>query len=264
MRAKKDSDYQEMLFGGRLRKKRKEGKGFFGNSQARFSDMAGAGDGIDMSKRGRGFLGIGGGKGSALRREKRQLKRALKRGGLNKEQSDRLSYLKNVQKDRAKKAIGAGALAAGAAFGGAALAGKLGAKGAAAGGKGLFKGGLKGIFKGGAKGAGKGAGKGGFKDMLKKEGKKFLNQQLQSIGQGGGAGQQPVPQYQPMPQVMPQSVPQAMPQATPQMLTQAMPGTPVGDESLQTVNMYGEDGMKVMKYRGGGLVGGQHKLDKNK
>ena len=83
--------------------------------------------------------------------------------------------------------------------------------------------------------------------MLKKEGKKFLNQQLQSVGQGGG--QQPMPQYQPMPQMMPQAMPQAM---------------PADDRSLQTVDMYGEDGMKVMKYRGGGLVGGQHKLDKNK
>lgn len=65
-----------------------------------------------------------------------------------------------------------------------------------------------------------------------------------------------MPQYQPMPQMMPQ--------ATRQMTMQAMPGTPVDDQSLQTVNMYGEDGMKVMKYRGSGLVGGQHKLDKNK
>lgn len=152
-----------MFFGGRARERRKEGKGFFGNSQARFSDMAGAGEGIDMDFKGKGFLGIGGGKGSALRREKRQLKRAAKRGELGQEDQDRLSYLKNVQKDRAKKAVGAGALVAGAAFGASALAGGLGAgAGGGAGAAGAGAKGGAGFLKGFGKNMLKNIAKGGF------------------------------------------------------------------------------------------------------
>ena len=75
-------------------------KRFFGNSQDKFSDMEGAGGGIDMSFKGRFPFA---GKGSALRREKRQLKRLRRQGKLGEEGSDRLDYLRNVQKDRAKK-----------------------------------------------------------------------------------------------------------------------------------------------------------------
>ena len=184
MRVKRSSEPPKMFFGGRAKKRRKEGKGFFGNSQARFSDMAGAGDGIDMSYRGKGFLGIGKGKGSALRKEKRQLKRAARRGELGEGGQDRLDYLKSVQKDRAKKAIGAGALAAGAAFGGAALAGKLGAKAAATGGKGLFKAGAKAGTKEGGKG------------FFKKFGKNLLKNTLKNAGNSGG--QQDVSYQQPV------------------------------------------------------------------
>ena len=99
--------------------------GFFGNSQDRFSDMEGAGQGINMAfaSQGRG-PGRGLGRGAALRREKRYLKKLDRQGKLNEEgprSADRLEYLKKVQRDRIKKGIGAGALAAGAAFGAPAL-----------------------------------------------------------------------------------------------------------------------------------------------
>lgn len=180
MRAKK-SDYPEMFLGGFM-KKRKEGKGFFGNSQAKFADMEGAEGGIDMRFKGGGPFA---GKGSALRREKRALKRAQRRGQLGEDGADRLDYLRSVQKDRAKKAVGAGALAAGAAFGGAALAGKLGAKGAG----GLFKGGMKGVFKGGAKEGGKqglfnfGAQEGGKKGFMDKFARNLAKRRLQNMGE---------------------------------------------------------------------------------
>lgn len=75
---------------------------------------------------------FGKGKGRALRAEKRYLKRLARQGKLNEagpQSQERLDYLRNVQKDRAKKiGIGAG-LAAGAAFGAPALAGAIKAKG---------------------------------------------------------------------------------------------------------------------------------------
>jgi hypothetical protein len=114
-------------------------KKFFGNSQDKFSDMAGAGGGIDMSFKGRGPFA---GKGSALRREKRQLKKLEKQGKLGEEGGDRLDYLRNVQKDRAKKIGATAALTAGAAFGASALAGGLGA--GAGGGAGAAGAGAKG------------------------------------------------------------------------------------------------------------------------
>jgi len=122
--------------------------GFFGNSQDKFSDMEEAGQGINMAFANRGFLK---GKGAALRREKRYLKKLEREGRLNEygtQSADRLDYLRNVQKDRAKKGIAAGALAAGLAFGGpAALSAIKG--GALKGGalKAAGKGGLKGLFK---------------------------------------------------------------------------------------------------------------------
>lgn len=100
------------------------------------------------------------GKGSALRREKRWLKKLEKRGMLNEsgpQSAERLDYLRNVQKDRAKKGVAAGALAAGAAFGGPALLSAI-QSGAAGGG------GLSGL-----------AGKLGGKGLLKKAGKFALS-----------------------------------------------------------------------------------------
>ena len=108
--------------------------GFFGSSQDKFEDKSGSGGGVNMAFRKRGVMpfGIGQGKGSALRREKRYLKKLARQGRLNESGSqsqERLDYLRNVQKDRAKK-IGAGiGLAAGAAFGAPALAGAIKAKG---------------------------------------------------------------------------------------------------------------------------------------
>lgn len=104
--------------------------GFFGNSQDKFSDMEGAGQGINMAYKSQGkFPGLGG-QGAALRREKRYLKKLDRQGKLNEEgprSADRLDYLKKVQRDRIKKGVGAAALAAGAAAGGAALAANPGA-----------------------------------------------------------------------------------------------------------------------------------------
>ena len=104
--------------------------GFFGNSQDKFEDKSGAGGGINMAFGRPGVFGKG--KGRALRAEKRYLKRLARQGKLNEagpQSQARLDYLKNVQKDRAKKIGAAGALAAGAAFGAPALAGAIKAKG---------------------------------------------------------------------------------------------------------------------------------------
>jgi len=82
--------------------------GFFGNSQDKFSHMAGAEGGFD-------------------RQEFRDLRRRKRQGeSLTGADSQRLNYMKNVRGDRTKKAIMGGALAAGAAIaGGPALAGAL-------------------------------------------------------------------------------------------------------------------------------------------
>jgi hypothetical protein len=139
------------------------GGGFFGNSQEKFSDMAGAGSGINMAYANRGasggaakVFGLGkiGGKGRALRKEKRYLKKLERQGKLNDygpQSQDRLDYLRAVQKDRAKKigagVAGAAALGAGIAFGPAALtalkgkaAAKMAAKGIGGAGKSLSSG----------------------------------------------------------------------------------------------------------------------------
>ena len=104
--------------------------GFFGNSQDKFSDMEGAGQGINMAYKSQGrFPGLGG-QGAALRREKRYLKKLERQGKLNEEgprSADRLDYLKKVQRDRIKKGVGAAALAAGAVATGGALAANPGA-----------------------------------------------------------------------------------------------------------------------------------------
>ena len=144
-----------------VRKEYKKG-GFFGSSQDKFADMEGAGSGINMAFGSRGILGGNlGGKGRALRREKRYLKKLQREGKLNEygpRSMDRLKYLKKVQKDRAKKIAGAGALAAGAALAGPAALSAI----------------KTGALKGGATQA---AGKGGLKAFLGKaqKGKKALD-----------------------------------------------------------------------------------------
>lgn len=82
--------------------------GFFGNSQDKFSHMAGAEGGFD-------------------RKEFRDLRRRKRQGeSLTGADAQRLNYMKDVRGDRTKKAIMGGALAAGAAIaGGPALAGAL-------------------------------------------------------------------------------------------------------------------------------------------
>ena len=100
--------------------------GFFSNSQDKFSDMEGAGSGINTAFANQGFLKT---KGAALRREKRYLKKLERQGKLNQQgprSADRLEYLKKVQRDRIKKGAGAAALAAGAALAAPAVAGALG------------------------------------------------------------------------------------------------------------------------------------------
>tara|TARA_R100001224_G_scaffold33131_2_gene18525 strand:+ start:1020 stop:1670 length:651 start_codon:yes stop_codon:yes gene_type:complete len=100
--------------------------GFFTNSQDKFSDMEGAGSGINTAFGNQGFLRT---KGSALRKEKRYLKKLERQGKLNEEgprSADRLEYLKKLQRDRIKKGAGAAALAAGAVLAAPAVAGALG------------------------------------------------------------------------------------------------------------------------------------------
>jgi hypothetical protein len=124
-------------------KQYRRGGGFFGNSQDKFSDMAGSQGGINMAYGDRNIFGRKS-KGKALRREKRYLKKLERQGKLNPsgpQSAARLEYLRNVQKDRAKKGIAAGAIAAGVAFGAPALAGKFAGKAA---GKGALKALLKG------------------------------------------------------------------------------------------------------------------------
>lgn len=110
--------------------------GFFGNSQDKFSHMAGADGGFD-------------------RKEFRDLRRRKRQGeSLTGADAQRLNYMKNVRGDRTKKAIMGGALAAGAAIaGGPALMGAL-----------QNAGGLSGI-----------AGKLGGKGLLKKAGQFAVN-----------------------------------------------------------------------------------------
>mgnify|MGYP003133365313 FL=1 len=131
--------------------------GFFSNSQDKFSDMEGAGSGINTAFGNQGFLRT---KGSALRKEKRYLKKLERQGKLNEEgprSADRLEYLKKVQRDRIKKGAGAAALAAGAVLAAPAVAGALGGAGAAAGGAGAASAAGAGAAGAGAAGAGAGA-----------------------------------------------------------------------------------------------------------
>ena len=109
----------------KINKEYREG-GFFSNSQDKFSDMEGAGSGINTAFANQGFLKT---KGAALRREKRYLKKLEREGKLNQQgprSADRLEYLKKVQRDRFKKGAGAAALAAGGALAAPAVAGALG------------------------------------------------------------------------------------------------------------------------------------------
>lgn len=132
------------------------------NSEERFKDHAGAGQGINMAYKSQGrFPGLGG-KGAAIRREKRYLKKLDRQGKLNEEgprSADRLDYLRKLQKDRYKKYVGANALIGGAILAAPALiagAGAAGAAGAGAAGAGAAGAGASGVA--GAAGAGKLAG----------------------------------------------------------------------------------------------------------
>lgn len=197
--------------------------GFFGSSQDRFSDMEGAGKGVNMAFGSRGILGGNlGGKGRALRREKRYLKKLDRQGKLNEygpQSGDRLDYLRNVQKDRFKKLAGGAALAAGAAFGAPALAGAV-----------KSQSGLGAILQG----AGKAGGKSGFKGLMDLFGKaRKAKGNLESI-RGLAEGMSPEQQ------------------------NQIDTGDFYDDPSM---NPYKAMGGKIMKQ--GGLVGGQKSLDKN-
>jgi|DEB0MinimDraft_6_1074348.scaffolds.fasta_scaffold61117_1 hypothetical protein len=244
--------------------------GFFGNSQAKYSDMEGAGRGINMAFANRGLFDT---KGSALRQEKRYLKKLEREGRLNEygpQSSDRLDYLRNVQKDRAKKGIAAGALAAGAAFGAPALVGAL--KGGA----------LKGA-------AAKSLGKGGLKGLLGKAQKaRKVQQALGEAGFFGGMGETPGSDAYGAPGMSVDDMqlgqiqdidmaeeniddnlggPSLMDRIgageyTGRQADRSRPDMGIGD-LMRLLGSFGvgENGMKVLKE--GGLVGGQKKLDKN-
>jgi len=210
--------------------------GFFGNSQDRFSDMEGAGQGINTAFKGMGPFS---GKGSALRREKRYLKKLERQGKLNDygpQSGDRLDYLRKVQKDRAKKGITAGALAAGAAFGGPAAISAIKAKG-----------GLGAMLQGGA---GKAGGKSGFKGLMDLFGKaKKARKAQQALGESGffrGMGE------------------------TPGSDVYGAPGMDIDNMELGEIDEFGNEeeegfemGGKMRLMKQGGLVGGQKRLDKN-
>ena len=136
--------------------------GFFGNSQAKFSHMAGADGGFN-------------------RKEFRDLRRRKRRGeSLSGTEGQRLNYMKNVRQDRFKKGLAGAALAGtAAAVAGPALAAKLGGQGLSGlagklGGKGAVKGAL-----------GKLKGKGALKKAMK------VQQALGDSGFFRGAEQNP-------------------------------------------------------------------------
>lgn len=168
--------------------------GFFGNSQDKFSHMAGADGGFD-------------------RQEFRDLRRRKRQGeSLTGADAQRLNYMKNVRGDRTKKAIMGGALAAGAAIaGGPALMGAL-----------QNAGGLSGI-----------AGKLGGKGLLKRAGK-FAVSNLDKAAE-------------------------LKDMLTPEQ--QAEIDTGNFGQPDQFLNYGGK--FRVMK-GGGGLFGGQKRLDKNR
>jgi len=126
--------------------------GLFGNSQNKFEDKSGAGGGVNMAFGRPGVFGKG--KGRALRAEKRYLKKLARQGKLNEagpQSQERLDYLRNVQKDRAKK-IGAGvggaaALTAGAILGGPAILAGAKGLGSKLAGKGIGKKVAQGLFR---------------------------------------------------------------------------------------------------------------------
>jgi len=230
--------YRVIFVAMNVQKEYKRG-GFFGNSQDKFSDMEGAGQGVNMAFGSLGILGgKAGGKGRAIRREKRYLKKLDRQGKLNEygpRSMDRLDYLRNVQKDRAKKGIGAGALAAGAILGGPAALAAIKAKGAAA---------------AGAKAAGAGAKKGGLKGLLDLFGKarkaRKAQQALGESGFFGGMGE------------------------TPGSDVYGAPGMDIDNMELGEIDEFGNEeeegfemGGKMRLMKQGGLVGGQKRLDKN-
>jgi|TARA_B100000035_G_scaffold44296_2_gene33298 hypothetical protein len=225
--------------------------GFFGNSQAKYSDMEGAGRGINMAFANRGLFNT---KGSALRQEKRYLKKLEREGRLNEygpQSADRLDYLRNVQKDRAKKGIAAGALAAGLAFGGPAALSAI--KG--------------GALKGGAL---KAAGKGGLKGLLGKAQKARKVQQ--ALGEAGffkGMGETPGSDAYGAPNLSIDDMElgaidefDAAPDDNFDYDAEAT-GPNLAANLAQYGNLPFKYGGKMKLLKKGGLVGGQKKLDKN-
>lgn len=225
--------------------------GFFGNSQDKFSDMEEAGRGINMAYANRGFLK---GKGAALRREKRYLKKLERQGKLNEygtQSADRLDYLKNVQKDRAKKGIAAGALAAGLAFGGPAALSAI--KG--------------GALKGGAL---KAAGKGGLKGLLSKFSKAGkVKRALTGSGFFDGMGETPGSDVYGAPGMSIDDMQlgamqdfDAAPDDNFDYDAEAT-GPNLAANLAQYGNLPFKYGGKMKLLKKGGLVGGQKNLDKN-
>ena len=238
--------------------------GFFGNSQDRFSDMEGAGKGINTAYK--GFLG---GKGSALRREKRYLKKLERQGKLNDygtQSMDRLNYLKKVQKDRGKKIAAGAALAAGTALTAGALAGAAGgaagagAAGAATGATGAAAGGAAAGTAAGAAGAGAAgagaagaAGGAGLSGVGGAAAKMTLGDKILKALKIGKAGKDLIAPNQN----------QMTPEQEAQQEQDLMEGV---NEAGGNYNYgYGgyEMGGKMRLMKEGGLVGGQKRLDKN-
>ena len=206
--------------------------GFFSNSQDKFSDMEGAGSGINTAFANQGFLKT---KGAALRREKRYLKKLEREGKLNQQgprSADRLEYLKKVQRDRIKKGAGAAALAAGAVLAAPAVAGALGGAGAAAGGAGAA--GAAGAGAAGAGAAGAGAAGAGASGLAGAATKATLGDKILKGLKIAKAGKELVAPVQP----------------TPEQEADLM-------EGVDEAGMFGEFGMRVLKK-------GQKKRDKNK
>ena len=227
--------------------------GFFGNSQDRFSDMEGAGKGVNMA-----FKGFLGGKGSALRKEKRYLKKLERQGKLNSrgtQSMDRLNYLKKVQKDRGKKIAAGAALAAGTALTAGALAGAAGGAAAGTAGVGAATG-ATGAAAGGAAGAAGAAGGAGLSGVGGAAAKMTLGDKILKGLKIGKAGKDLIAPNQN--QMTPEQEAQQAQQEQDLMEGVNEAG---GNYNYDYGGPGGKHGMRILK--AGGLVGGQRRLDKN-
>ena len=217
--------------------------GFFGNSQAKFSHMAGADGGFN-------------------RKEFRDLRRRKRRGeSLSGTEGQRLNYMKNVRQDRIKKGIAGAALAGtAAAVAGPALAAQLGGKGLSGiagklGGKGAIKGAL-----------GKLKGKGALKKAMKVQQAlgdsgffRGTDSATANSGQYGGAPETAIEDMQLGAMEEFDAAPDDNfdydAEATGPQLQEILGGI----SNLPFLKYGGK--MRVLKE--GGLVGGQKRLDKN-